>query len=57
MNICISDGTRNHEGEKIKGANVPQLQRRTTPTVTVSWHYLTRSTSLKYILSKKRKEI
>jgi hypothetical protein len=26
----------------------PNLQRRTTSTVTISWHYLTRSTSLKY---------
>jgi hypothetical protein len=31
------------------------LQRRTTSTVTISWHYHTRSTSLKYFYLKKEK--
>jgi hypothetical protein len=37
--------------EKIKGAQQQlcrNLRLRTTSTVTISWHYLTRSTSLKY---------
>jgi hypothetical protein len=30
-----------------------EWSRRTTSTVTISWHYLTRSTSLKYLYLKK----
>jgi hypothetical protein len=35
-------------------ATAQNLKGRTTPTVTISWHYLTRSTSLNYLKKEKK---